>query len=285
MCALSTQNTRPEDRLAENRRKLFTLALGFFASVFVVTTIFWLILTAWISPLIAPVLGLLVAGIWVGVAWKSSRSTVLDLSDVEPADERRHARLFNTAAALSATTGVNPPEMYIVDDPAINAMATGSNSRQAAIVVTSGLLENLEVVEIEAVLSLIFFRIKSEQIVAETFAVPTVGASVVLAEQMDNVGWLQRVLFAPLPLVERVMVWLHPAEAEFETDIASTIITRYPPALASALAKMEGRSALAMGTVVTAQLWLAPPVNVATRPQSAGLHKPLRERVAVLQEL
>lgn len=282
---LSLQNTRPDDRLAQNRRRLVILAAGFFAWVFFVSTIVALILTAWISPFIGPVIGLVVAAVWVGIAWTSGRSSILDLSDVEPADERRHARLFNAAAALSATTGVAPPEMYIVDDPAINAMATGLQAQKAAIVITSGLLDNLDVVEVEAVLALIFHRIKSEQILAETFVVPTFGVSAVLGEQMDNVAWLQRLLFAPMPLVERILAWLHPADADFEIDIASTLITRYMPALASALQKMEGRSALAMGAAVTAHLWLAPLVNVATRPETASVHKPLRERVAVLREL
>jgi heat shock protein HtpX len=274
---LSMQNTRPEDRRPQNRNRLTALAAGFFATVFLVTSAIALALTFWLSPFIAPVAGLLVAGTWTTVAWRSARSTVLDLSDVEDADERKHARLFNAAAALSATTGVSHPELYIVDDPAINAMATGPNAREAAIVVTSGLLDNLEVVEIEAVLSSIFFRIKSEQIAVETFAVPTVGAAIV--------AWLQRLFFLPLPLIERVLAWLHPADDEFEIDMASTLITRYPPALASALEKMEGRSALSLGTAVTAHLWMAPPVNVATRPETAGVHKPLRDRVAVLQEL
>jgi heat shock protein HtpX len=285
MGALTMENTRPEDRHAENRSRLVALTAGFFALVFVLVTVITLLLTFWITPFIAPIVGLVVAAAWVAISWKSARSAVLDLSDVEPADERRHARLFNAAAALSATTGVQPPEMYIVDDPAINAMAAGTNAREAAVVVTSGLLDNLEVVEIEAVLALIFFRIKSDQIVPETFAVPTIGVSAVLAEQLDNIAWLQRLLFAPMPLIERVLMWLHPADSEFEIDIASTLINRYPPALASALEKMIGRSALAMGTAVTAHLWLAPPVNVATQPESAGVHKPLRERVAVLQEL
>jgi heat shock protein HtpX len=279
------QNARPEDRQSQNRSRLFTLAGGFFASVFVITTIVVLALTFWLSPLIGPVVGLAVAGVWTFLAWKSGRSTVLDLSDVEAADERRHARLFNAAAALSASTGVSPPEMYVVDDPAINAMATGTDPRQAAIVVTSGLVNDLDVVEIEAVLSLVFFRIKSGQIVPETFVVPTFGAGVVLAEQLDDLTWLQRLLCLPSPLIDRLLAWLHPADSEFETDIASTLTTRYPPALASALEKMMGRSALAMGTSVTAHLWMAPPVNVATRPESAGVHKPLRDRVAVLQEL
>jgi heat shock protein HtpX len=279
------QNARPEHQQAQNRNRLFVLAGGFFVTVMVVTTVVALVLTFWLSLVIGPIIGFLVASTWTFAAWKSARSTVLDLSDVEPASERRHARLFNAAAALSASTGVAPPEMYIVDDPAINALATGTDPRRAAIVVTSGLVQSLEVVEIEAVLSLVFYRIKSGQIVPETFVVPTVGASAVLAEQLDNIVWLQRLLFLPMPFIDRVLAWLHPADAEFETDIASTLTTRYPPALASALEKMMGRSALAMGTAVTAHLWMAPPVNVATRPESAGVHKPLRDRVAVLQEL
>jgi heat shock protein HtpX len=175
--------------------------------------------------------------------------------------------------------------MYIVDDTAVNAMATGRTSREAAIVVTSGLLDAMDVVELESVLALIFYRIKSEQIAPETFLVPTVGASAVLAEQVDGMAWLQKLLFTPMPVIERIVGWMHPPNDEFEIDMASTLFTRYPPALATALQKMDGRSALALGAAVTAHLWLAPSLNVATRPETAGVHKSLRERVAVLQEL
>lgn len=279
------ENARPEDRLAENRRRLVILAAGFAAWVFVISTVIVLVLTFWISPYIAPVIGVVISGSWTLISWKSARSTVLDLSDVEPANERKHARLFNAAAALSASTGVVPPEMYIVDDTAVNAMATGRSSREAAIVVTSGLLDVMDVVELESVLALIFYRIKSEQIAPETFVVPTFGASAVLAEQVDGLGWLQKLLFSPMPFIERIVAWMHPVNDEFEIDMASTLFTRYPPALATALEKMDGRSALALGAAVTAHLWLAPPLNVATRLETAGVHKPLRERVAVLQEL
>jgi heat shock protein HtpX len=284
-CTLTMQNTRPQDRLSEQRRRLFTLVAGFVVSTFLVVTIVALLLTFWISPFIAPVVGLVVAAVLLGFAWTSARSTVLDLSDVEPADKRKHARLFNVAAALSASTGVAPPEMYIVDDPAVNAMATGLDVRRSAIVVTSGLLDTLEVVEIEAVLAWVFHRIKTEQIAAETLLVSTFGMSAVWAEQVDGVAWLQKLLMVPMPIVDRIVAWLHPAENEFALDIESTLITRYPPALATAMQKMDGHSALAMGAAVTAHLWFAPPLNVATRPDLAGVHKPLRERIAVLQEL
>jgi heat shock protein HtpX len=192
--------------------------------------------------------------------------------------------LFNAAAALSATTGVTPPELYVVDDTAINAMAVQQRSG-AAIVATTGLLEHLDVVEVEAVLALLFQRIKSQELLAQTFVVPTVGAAAVFAEHFDDKPGLRKLLLSPMPLIERVLTWLHPADAEFDVDIAATLITRYPPALASALQKMDGHSALAMGTPVTAHLWLAPPVNVSLLQSGTGLHKPLSERVAVLQEL
>lgn len=278
--------TTSQTRQLENRRRAIVLASGFGAWTFgLVSVIFW-ILTAWWAPIfVAPAIGLIVAVTWVLVAWKQGPSVVLDLSDVEPASESQHARLFNAAVALSASTGVTPPELYVVDDPAINAMAVGQKSRETAIAVTTGLLDELSVVEVEAVLALIFYRIKSEDVSAGTFAVPTIGAVAVLGEHIDDVPWLSRLLLAPMPVIERFLMWLHPAESEFDVDVASTLITRYPPALASALDKMDGRSALAMGTPVTAHLWLAPPINVALSTASAGIHKPLSERVAVLQEL
>lgn len=279
------ENITHRELLLANRRRAYFLVAGFAFVVFVLVTLVSLLLVGWFVPIFAPAIGLLAAVIWVTLAWKGARSTVLELSDAEPADEVRHARFFNSAAALSVLTGVAPPELYVVDDPGVNAMATGTKVRDSAVVVTTGLLENLDVVELEAVLALLFQRIKSEEILAETLAVPTVGGTAAWGERLDDSPFLQKILMSPMPAVERLLAWLHPAESEFEVDMASTLITRYPPALASALNKMDGRSALALGTPVTAHLWLAPPVNVALRPSVAALHKPLSERVAVLQEL
>jgi heat shock protein HtpX len=275
-----------DQHVAVHRKRAIVVAATFGALVYLIFFALIMSLTVWWAPLwVAPVVSLLVAAIWIGIAWFNAASAVLDLSEVEPAEGPQAARLINAATGLSGAAGISMPDMYVVDDPAINAMATGRDSRNASVVVTSGLLNELDLVELEAVLALVFHRIKTGQIGPETLAVATYGAVAVLGESVDQWMAVQRILLSPMPLIEKVLVALHPADDEPIADIASTLITRYPPALASALEKMEGRSALAMGTRVTAHLWVAPPVNVATKTATAGVHKPLRDRVAVLREL
>lgn len=267
--------------MSASRRRAIAIAALFGASVFLVAFVVLFLLLG----VLAVVPALLVAGAWVGLAWLRADATVLDLADAEPADEQSHARLFNVTAGLCAAMGVSPPDLYVVEDDARNAMAVGRDAHHSALVVTQGLLEVLSLVELEAVVAHQLFRIKSGEVVPETFVVPTVGASVALAERLDGIEWLQRIVSVPTPLVERVLVRLHPGQSDLDTDIAAMQFTRYPPALATALEKMSGRSALAMGTPATAHLWIAPPLSATSRPSVVHMHAPIAERVAVLQEM
>ena len=256
---------------------------GFGACVFVVITVLFLLVQA---KYLAPVVGIVVAAVWIAIAALRADNVVLDLSEVEPASEKDHARLFNVVAGLCSTMGVPAPALYIVEDPALNAMATGRDDHHGSLVFTTGAIEQLSVVELEALSALLLYRLKAGDVGAQTIVVPTVGISAVLAEVADKWDWLRRILLVPMPLIQRTMIKLHPAREELETDVAAVQFTRYPPALATALEKMDGHSVLAMGSLVTAHLWAAPPLSVAARPPNAALvHAPLRERIAVLQEL
>lgn len=259
------------------------MATAFGASVFIITGLIALLIfrNLWIAILI----GVAAAVGWLSAAWFKATNVVLDLSEVEPASESDHARLFNVCAGMCVTVGTSAPDIYVVEDSALNAMAVGRNPRSAALVVTTGLLEELTLIELEAVVAFELLRIKLLDTAPETYVVPTVGAAAVLGEAADRWQWLQRILFAPMPLIERVLVWLYAGRKDVSLDVATVSFTQYPPALASALEKMDGKSALAMGTPVTAHLWMAPPLGLRASTSLSKIHVPLAERVAVLREL
>src|SRR5690554_8039774 len=75
------------------------------------------------------------------------------MSRARPADEREYARYHNIVEGLCIASGLPKPRLYVVDDPAPNAFATGRNPRNAAIAVTTGLLEKMNRMELEAVLA------------------------------------------------------------------------------------------------------------------------------------
>ena len=256
--------------------------IGVYTSVIFVAV--FLILTIAGAPLIGIFAGVLIAIAAVALSWSKATDVVLDLNEAEAASETLHPRLFNTTAGLCAAMGVAPPSLYIVDDPAINAFATGIDVRNANLAVTSGALEDLSLVEFEGVLALQLHRIRAGDIVPETLAVTTVGLPLVLSEMTDRWPLVSRFFALPSNLIAKFLSKLYSKRDELDRDLAAVRYTRFPPALAMALEKMKGRTAVVAATPVTAHLWIASPLAPTARAVPV-VHATLDERVAILQEL
>jgi heat shock protein HtpX len=184
-----------------------------------------------------------------------------------PPDPVRHARLVNQVEGLSAGAGVRMPTLRVLDQPGLNAMAAGLRRDKALVAVTQGLLDELTRIELEGVLAEVVVQIRR-------------GDTAPLTVMAATWGWGAR--FAV------------PADRDATSDQLAVSLTRYPPGLEGALAKMA-----AHGTVVTglgrglAQLWLADPAPSPTGrgPEPRGTaashagRLPLDERVEALREL
>ena len=172
------------------------------------------------------------------------------------ADPRREARLCNLVEGLSTGAGVRHPRLIVVDSPGLNAMAFGTSPGRSAVAVTSGLLAELERIELEAVLAEELYLIRHQEILPGTVVAATLGTTRRAGIRPD-----------------------HDATA----DQGAVSLTRYPPALASALEKIERKGAAVAGQPAwSAHLWLADP-----RPGSppAPGRLPLAERIEALREL
>ena len=172
------------------------------------------------------------------------------------ADPVRDARLANLVEGLSITAGVPQPRMVVIEAPGLNVLAAGTSASKAVVAVTSGLLGELELVELEAVLAEALVQIRRGDTVVPTMTVATFG-----------LGGGRAV----------------PADRDANADQAAVTLTRYPPALASALEKIEAKGWEVPGQpAYMAVLWMADP-----RP--GALHDPwrlpLRERIEALREL
>jgi len=172
------------------------------------------------------------------------------------ADPRVDARLYNMAEGLAATVGVRCPRLAVLDSDSLNAMVSGARRGRELVVVTSGLLEELDVVELEAVLAEVLYRLRHGEVAAETVLVATfgLGRSVLLGAGRDT-----------------------------RLDAGAVRITRYPPALTSALEKMETKGSVVPGqTERSAHLWVADPLGSS---DAGRWRMSLPGRRAALQEL
>ena len=301
------------DQISSNKRRSVVLVAAFVAVV---------VLAAWaFNALIGfgPV-GIVIA---VGVAaatafvayWKSD-AVALAMSHARPADPVEHARLHNLVEGLCIAGGLPKPRVYVIEDDAPNAFATGRNPRNAAIAVTSGLLGKLNRIELEGVLAHELSHVKNYDILVSTLAVTMVGIVALLSDWGLRFLWwggprhrddrspggggpaaivavLGFVLLLLTPVVARLMQYAVSRRRETLADVSGVAMTRYPPGLIAALEKLkDDQTVVHSGSRATAHLWIESPV--AREPSEGRLawlgklfdtHPPLDERIQALRDL
>ena len=196
------------------------------------------------------------------------RRRVLEVLDVRPADPAAEARLFNLADGLAATSGAPVPDLFVVDEPAANLMLVGEPSATPALVVTSGLLEAVDRVQLEGAVAWAFAVLRRGDLPAASVAVGAV-ARPRLSAAAGGVGSLVVRPFGALLAAGHSH--LADPERDLELDRAAVGLTRYPPGLRGALEQMERTgTAVARPDAATAHLWMADPggavPGLAARP-------------------
>ncbi|MBV6507032.1 MAG: Protease HtpX [Acidimicrobiales bacterium] len=261
----------------------------------------------WSAVAIAVVVAVLLT--WASY-WNSDR-IALAVSRAKPAPPEQFARYHNLVEGLCIASGLPPPALYIVDDAAPNAFATGRNPRHSAIAVTTGLLDKMDRIELEGVLAHELSHVKNYDILVNTIAVTMVGFLTLLADVTLRTLWFSGhrrrdggnagavlaivgiVLLLLAPLIGKLMQLAIGRRRESLADVSAVEMTRYPPGLISALEKLQADTTVVRsGSRATAHMWIEEPM-----PRSAeeghlsrlnhlfATHPPLEERIAALREL
>jgi len=299
------------DLIASNKRRSIFLLIGFALILVVVGVAVGALLG---NPVFSVTVALIIAGTMSIVSYWKSDTIALSVSRAKPADEIEYKRLHNLVEGLCIASGLPKPRLYVIDDPAPNAFATGRNPKHAAVAVTSGLLEKLDRVELEGVLAHELSHIRNYDILVATLAVTLVGTIALLTDIAIRMMWwnggrvsrqndrqntsnpLAFVGFALLiiaPLVARMMQATISRRRETLADVSACQITRYPPGLISALEKLQADSTVThSASMATAHMWIEQPLSgVNDEGRLAGFHKlfnthpPLSERIALLREM
>jgi heat shock protein HtpX len=270
----------------------------------------WLFQAGWVGIVIAFVLAIALA---VGSYWNSDK-VALAVTRAKPADPQVYARLHNLVEGLCISSGLPMPRLYVIDDPAPNAFATGRNPKHAAIAVTSGLLEKMNRIELEGVLAHELSHIKNYDILVSTLAVVMVGVIALLADlglrfmifgggrnRDSNSGGgnpiiaiVALVFILLAPIAATLMQYAVSRRRESLADISAIEMTRYPPGLIAALEKLQAdRTVVRENNRATAHLWIEEPMeHYDGRSQRKSrfshlfdTHPPIEERIAALREL
>jgi heat shock protein HtpX len=260
------------------------------------------------------VVAIVVAGVTAFVSYWKSDAIALRVSRARPADPVTYARLHNLVEGLCIAGGLPKPAVYVIDDPAPNAFATGRNPRHAAIAVTTGLLEKMNRVELEGVVAHELSHIRNYDILVSTLAVTMVGAIAVMTDVAIRLMWwnggrvsragdrdrggnpLALVGFALLilaPIVAKAMQAAVSRRRETLADVSACQLTRYPPGLIGALEKLKADTTTThSASMATAHMWIEQPLSGVRDQGRLGwfhkmfdTHPPLDERIALLKEI
>ena len=244
----------------------------------------------------------------VGSYWYSD-TLVIKMTGAVPATMKQHRELINVVENLAITAGLPMPKVYIVNDQAPNAFATGRNPEHSAVAVTSGLLSILDRSELEGVLAHELSHIGNRDILVSTVAVVLAGFIAIISDMLlRSMMWgggrdrdsKAGIIFIVLgivgiilaPIAAQMIQMTISRKREYLADASGALLTRYPEGLASALEKISAHSQpMRRANNATAHLFIADPFGNEKRTlgqKISGLfqtHPPATDRIKILREM
>jgi len=292
-------------QIDSNKRKTVMLFFLFFLLVIALGVVFdYVFSLSYLGIMFAIIITL----VWSLVSYYSGDKIVLAISRAKPASKRENAYLVNTVEGLAIAAGLPKPKVYVMEDAAINAFATGRDPKHASVAVTTGAIEKLKRQELEGVVAHEMSHIKNYDIRTMLYAAVLVGIVAVLSDIMirsfmwrgrsrdSDEGGSITVIFVLVgialavlaPLIANLIKLAISRKREFLADASGAMLTRYPAGLADALKKIaKDQSQLKGATNATAHLYISNPFR-NTGKFMAGLfstHPPIEERIKILEAM
>ena len=300
MATLYTQQTK-------NVEKTWGLMIVFVA---IVIGLGWLFSYQLNNPAILP--GAIIFAVLANVFsyWYSDKIVLLT-TGAKPADPAQYRDLHQIVENLAITAGLPKPKVYIVDDPAPNAFATGRNKEHAVVAVTSGILPLLSKTELEGVIAHELSHVGNRDILVSTVAAVLLGLIVMLSDFFMRIsfwgggrrnddregggqlalilGIVAIVLAVLSPIIAQLIQLAISRKRELLADASGALLTRYPEGLANALIKISKyERPLIHANNATAHLYIENPFGGGPSQRLSWLqklfltHPPVEERVAAL---
>jgi heat shock protein HtpX len=314
------------DLIAENKRNSVLLVLIFCLFTAAVALILALGVIAFYDPqavaqlrwgeaLLAGSIAAVVAMLFSLIGYYSGDQFILATSGAHRIRHADDPELFNVVEEMAIAAGIPMPRVYLIDDPALNAFATGRDPQHAAVAITSGLRRQLTRDELQGVIAHEISHIRNYDIRLMLLMAVLVGTVVMLSDffwqivrrggfggrrNRDGksegggglivliVSILAVVLALIAPVLAQIIQFAVSRQREYLADASAVELTRYPQGLANALRKLQGEAAvLKSANRGTAHLFIANPIKqFQDRAESVfASHPPLKDRIARLEAL
>ncbi|MCL0059233.1 M48 family metallopeptidase [Dehalococcoidia bacterium] len=258
------------------------------------------------------VVALLVWGIMTAVAFFQGDNIFLAISKAKKIERDDHPRLYNIVEEMKIASGLEyMPAIYIIDDPAMNAFATGRDPKRASVAVTSGLLQKLNRDELQGVISHELAHIKNRDVLLMTLCGVLLGTIVMISwYMMHMLFWggmfggrrssgggggghvivlvIGLALMILAPIFARLIYFAVSRKREYLADASSAQYTRYPEGLASALEKLaSSKIQLRSANQALAPMYITNPFRKKGRAASdlSSTHPPISERIRILRSM
>lgn len=251
---------------------------------------------------------LIISGVSSFVSYYFSDKIILGISGARPAEKKRDFLFYTVAENLAIGSGIPTPKLYVIEDSAPNAFATGRDVKHAVVCATTGLLEKLDRTQLEGVIAHEITHIKNYDTRLMSLVAVMVGLVALLgdwfmrmslggrrrSDTRDSSGAIFLVIglvFAILaPIIGKLIQLAISRRREFMADAGSATITRQPQGLISALKKIsEDLEPLEAANKATAHLYICSPFKENAAGKISGLtklfntHPPMSERIKALE--
>jgi heat shock protein HtpX len=241
-------------------------------------------------------------------AYFQGGSMVLAISGARKIGPDDHPRLWNVVEEMKIASGLEKmPDVYIIDDPALNAFATGRDPNHAAVAVTAGLLQKMNRDELQGVVAHEISHIKNRDVLLMTLCSVTLGTIVILAwygtrvmifsgggRRRNGGGGAAIIMIVALvlailaPILAQLIYYAVSRKREYLADASGALYTRYPEGLASALEKIGGSTVqLKSANAAFAPMYTANPFRKEGRAAEdlTSTHPPTSERIRILRSM
>ena len=283
-------------QIAANRRRTFFL---FFFTFLIIIFLGYLFGAYYGNAASGALLAFAFTIVYSLTSYFFSADIVLSVSGAKPITKSANPYLYRMVENLCIGAGLPIPKIYLINEPALNAFATGRDPKNAVVVVTRGLLESLENEELEGVLAHELSHIQNQDIKVMTLAAVLAGSIVMLANiflRSSSWGSSRRkggagvlILFGLLlallsPVIAQLIKLAISRQREFLADSAGVLLTRYPEGLAKALEKIsKDPMPLQHCSEATAHLYIKNPLIKGMFASMFSTHPPVEERIRRLR--
>lgn len=283
--------------IAANKRKTWLVMAVFLV---IIGGLGWIVSNLYNSPMFV-YLAFIVGGVYALIQYFLAAKLALGMNGAKQIAKKDNPRLYRTVENLAITNGMPMPKVYVINDPAPNAFATGRDPNHAVVCATTGLLDMMDDTELEAVMAHEMGHVKNYDIRVMMIVFGMVSAIGLIADIITHLMWFggnddesPNPIFIVLGIVAAIlapfialMVQMAVSRRrEYLADSTGAMTTRYPEGLARALEKIRDFGApMKRQNTATAHLFFANPLRGKSLANMFSTHPPIDERIRRLRQM